>query len=113
MLDRFCARKVHPTTKEVMKFFDRHLSQRQCQQVRGGEMVPSADAARSRRRLRRLLILASPVCLRLFPPCLVFAPSHLQLYALMQHYQNKLHPERDWTRRQASRDHDGWAAGPP
>jgi hypothetical protein len=34
MLDAFCERKFHQKTKERMKFFDRHLNQRQCRQVR-------------------------------------------------------------------------------
>ncbi|KAL4443892.1 hypothetical protein ABPG75_011629 [Micractinium tetrahymenae] len=49
LLDAFCERKLHPKSGERMKFFDRHLSRKQCKQLwallqfYSGKLQPELD----------------------------------------------------------------------
>ncbi|KAL4855201.1 Calponin y domain-containing protein [Chlorella vulgaris] len=78
MLDAFCERKLQKKTKERMKFFDRHLNQRQCRQIwdlmafYNNKLHPDLDmrcrferVATSIMRAFVCLILATRVCIAL------------------------------------------------
>ena len=103
LLDAFCERKVHPRSGERMKFFDRHLSQKQCRQVGAGWRARARGGLLPSRQPGATLawVRSRPRCPATRPSCplpRICRPRHhpvCQVWALLAHYEGKLCTEYD------------------
>jgi hypothetical protein len=87
LLGSVCEHKVKHDTKEVTKFFERHLTQRQCQQVSSSAsyevvavMFKNTNLLQSSRNLLHHYV----------PSDTQFMHVALQIWAMLAHYHGKL-----------------------